>query len=81
MIECLYSDLKEGDLFSYNCKYVACFVGDKMKRIKGDKRIYLKEKDGGALQIVDARGYYIPNPTFKEWPFYSMKVFKVEVKI
>lgn len=76
MIECKYSELDEGDLFTYNAPSVAYFVGDKMRYTKKDRRIYQKEKEG-ALQIVDARGYYIPNPTFKEFPHSSMIVFKL----
>lgn len=71
--EVLYKDLKKGDIFTYNEPFVKTLTGT----IKGDKRIYRKDREG-ATQIVDVYGDKIVNPTFKEYPYLTMTVYKVE---
>lgn len=74
---CKYSDLKVGDIFSYGCKSVKSVTGWGVQTIKGDKRLYRREHEG-ALMIVDAYGNPCEDHGYKEYPYLSMQVFKVE---
>lgn len=56
-----YSELKEGELFKINPK--------------NDKRVYRRDKEGSTL-VVDAWGWRIVNPTFKEYPYMDMPVYR-----
>lgn len=69
--ETTYDTLKEGDIFSFNCKYVRTLTGN----IKGDKRRYRKDKEG-ATEIIDIYGCRHVNPTYKVYPYLTEKVYK-----
>ena len=78
MIKCKYYEVLVGDLFSLNCPYVrtATPLGE-IHKIKGDKRVYRREKDG-AIQVRDVYGDSCEARGYKVYPYYDEPVWKIE---
>ncbi len=77
MKECKYCDLEIGDLFSLNCSEVKTVTaGGNIVRIKGDKRIFKKEREG-ASEVIDEYGHKSPMSNWRMYPYMDMPVWKV----
>ncbi len=78
MKKCKYCELKVGDLFSLNCSGVnAITAGGNIIRIKGDKRIFKKEREG-ASAVIDGYGNKHEPSSWRMYPYLDMPVWKVE---
>ena len=80
MKKCKYCELKIGDLFSLNCSGVKTHTASgNLIRIKGDKRIFKKEREG-ASEVIDAYGEKCEPSSWRMYPYIDMPVWKVEAE-
>lgn len=78
MGKCKYCELKIGDLFCLNCSGVNTFTaGGNIIRIKGDKRIFRKEREGSS-KVIDAYGNKCAPSSWRMYPYMDMPVWEVE---
>lgn len=79
MTECKYCDLKAGDLFSLNCSTVFTYTaGGNIRSIKGDKRLFRKEKEGASM-VIDEYGNKHETDNWRMYPYTDMPVWKVVI--
>lgn len=67
-----YCYLSVGDKFTLNCKYTEAKTSFGTRRIKGDKRVFVKDEEG-ATEIIDCYG---KKTNWKCYPYLTMKVYR-----
>jgi len=81
MKKCEYWELKVGDLFSLNCPCVNTrTAGGNIIKIKGDKRIFKKEREG-ASAFINEYGEKCEPSSWRMYPYLNMPVWKVEEEV